>query len=198
MFVTWSGVRGLKQFHENLSKTSSDPAKESCKLCLLTSPPGWRGKNGPRAPFSQSGPAWAKSNKHLWLCGSVFVGTLHKRHCAVTVQVERFCCTMLMHLSGYLNEEVKKEEVSPAPPRPVAGKVHHNACSSNTFSQRRTQTQRENTCQNRGFGVGIAVRSLTFPPLAVCGSCLQYAQARTRVAKVPMRLFFYSERKKCG
>ena len=123
-FVTWSGVRGLKQFHENLSKTSSDPAKESCKLRLLTSPPGWRGKNGPRAPFSQSGPVWAKSNKHLWLCGSVFVARCTK-DIAVTVQVERFCCTMLMHLSGYLNEEVKKEEVTPAPPRPVAGKVHH-------------------------------------------------------------------------
>ena len=25
---------------------------------------------------------WAKSNKHLWLCGSVFVDTLLKRHCA--------------------------------------------------------------------------------------------------------------------
>ena len=31
---------------------------------------------------------------------------------------------MLMHLSGYLNEEVKKPPVSPTPRRLVAGKVH--------------------------------------------------------------------------
>ena len=55
----------------------------------------------------------------------MFVDTLPQRHCVETVQGERFCCTMLMRLSGYLNEVVKKGQVSPTPPRPVAGKVCH-------------------------------------------------------------------------
>ena len=106
--VVWGGLS------ESVSREICQKQVAICQgvlqLCLLTSLAGWKGKSGPRTPFSQSDAVWAKSNKHLWLRGSVFVDTLLKRHCAETVQVERFCCTMLMHLSGNLNEEVKNSK----------------------------------------------------------------------------------------
>ena len=67
----------------------------------------------------------------LWIC---VCGHAAQTHCAETVQIERFCCTMLMHLSGYLNEDVKKQQVNPTPLLPVAREVHHKAWAARNLT----------------------------------------------------------------
>ena len=101
--------------------------------------------------------------------------TLPKRHCVETVQVEWFCCTMLMHLSGYLNEEVEKQQVSPTPPRPVARKVHHNQVVSGMqqragWTQEHAHEERHCPQANGGTEEGLPPERFAFvflPMLAV-------------------------------